>query len=57
MLVLYYTSSKNDVKEIIENYGMELSKKEISNYIKQLKHIPYSKLVLRLRSPYSVSLY
>ena len=57
MLVLYYTSSKNDVKEIIENYGMELNKKEISNYIKQLKHIPYSKLVLRLRSPYSVSLY
>ena len=56
MLVLYYTPSKNDVKEVIENYGMELSKEEVSSYIKQLKEIPYSKLVFRLRQPYSINL-
>ena len=37
MLVLYYTPSKNDIKEIIENYGMELNKEEVTGYIKQLK--------------------
>ena len=56
MLVLYYTPSKNDVKEIIENYGMELNKEEISEYIKRLKNTPYSKLVFRLRQPYSIDL-
>ena len=55
MLVLYYTPSKNDIKEIIENYGMELNKEEVTRYIKQLKETPYSKLVFRLRQPYSIT--
>jgi hypothetical protein len=56
MLILYYTPSKNDVKEVIENYGMELSRDEVSDYIRQLKETPYSKLVFRLRQPYSIRL-
>ena len=54
MLILFYTPSKNDMKTIIEDYGMELDKNEINEYINQLKSQPFSKLIFRLRHPYEI---
>jgi len=52
MLIIFYTPSKNDMKKIIEEYGMELGKTEVIDYITKLKSTPYSKLIFRLRHPY-----
>ena len=54
MLILFYTPSKNDIKNIIEDYGMELTKEEIVEYITRLKSEPFSKLIFRLRHPYNI---
>ena len=56
MLILFYTPSKKDMKTIIEDYGMELNKNEIINYINLLKSEEYSKLIFKLRHPYNIEL-
>ena len=55
MLVLFYSPGKTDNQTIIKEYGMELGKEEVVNYIKELKRRPYSKLIFRLRHPYNIS--
>lgn len=54
MLIMFYTPSKNDLKKIIEDYGMELDNKEVIEYINKLKSTPFSKLIFRLRYPYDI---
>ena len=54
ILILFYTPSKNDMKTIIEDYGMELNKDTINEYINNLKSTPFSKLIFRLRYPYDI---
>ena len=56
MLVLFYTPSKTDNTNIMKEYGMEFTRQEVSDKIKQLKETPFSKLIFRLRHPYEIVL-
>lgn len=53
-LVLFYTLSKQDLKEIIRDYGNLSDEKAIKEYITQLRENQFSKLVFKLRYPYEV---
>ena len=56
MLVLFYTPNKTDLETIIKEYSMELTIDEIKFYMKTLKKTQYSKLIFRLRYPYTIQL-
>ena len=56
MLILFYTPNKTDNQTIIKEYGMELSTKDVTEFINCLKENPYSKLIFRLRYPYNIFL-
>ncbi len=53
-LVLFYTPNKEDLKGIINNCGMDVTKEEMEEYIKQLKENQYSKLLFKLTYPYEI---
>lgn len=56
LLVVFYSPSKENNKQIIREYGMELSEDRVSAIIKYLREVPYSRLVFRLRPPWTTRL-
>ena len=55
-LVLFYTPSHKDLKNILEDYSGGLSKIEFNQYIRNLRENPHSKLIFNLRPPYDINI-
>jgi len=54
-LVLLYTPSRMDMKEIFDNYGGGLRKYQRLKEISELKKKKYSKLIFSLRHPFEIT--
>ena len=55
-LVVFYTPSKSDLEAILSDYGGEITKEQLQEYMRHLKTHPHSKMVFSLRYPYDHSL-
>ena len=53
-LVVFYTPSKSDLETILSDYGGEITKQQLQEYMRHLKENRYSKMIFSLRHPYSV---
>ena len=53
-LVVFYTPSKSDLETILSDYGGEITKEQLQEYMRHLKENQYSKMIFSLRHPYSV---
>ena len=53
-LVVFYTPSKSDLETILSDYGGEITKEQLQEYMRHLKVNPYSKMIFSLRYPYTV---
>ena len=55
-LVVFYTPSKSDLEAILSDYGGEITKEQLQEYMRHLKTHPHSKMIFSLRYPYDHSL-
>ena len=53
-LVVFYTPSKSDLEAILSDYGGEITKQQLQEYMRQLKNNRYNNIIFSLRFPYSV---
>ena len=56
VLVLFYTRSRKDMKEIFDDYGGGLTSDEKLRLVVGLKKNKYSKLIFSLRHPFEINL-
>ena len=55
-LVVFYTPSKSDLETILSDYGGEITKEQLQEYMRHLKTHPHSKMIFSLRYPYEAAL-
>lgn len=55
-LVLFYTPSRKDMKEIFDDYGGGMTSDEKLRLVVALKKNKYSKLIFSLRHPFEINL-
>ena len=53
-LVVFYTPSKSDLETILSDYGGEITKEQLQEYMRHLKANQYSKMIFSLRHPYEI---
>ena len=51
-LVVFYTPSKSDLEAILSDYGGEITKEKLQEYMRHLKAHQHSKMIFSLRYPY-----